>query len=89
MPNRPRREPYFLSSHMLYLTSQRTKLSDVWYFGVVMINEDHCKNNGAKITSDWQYMQIYAPFPMESTCSGYRYTMCAFSPVIPYAGRLN
>ena len=24
IPNRPRREPYLLSSHMLYLTSQRT-----------------------------------------------------------------
>ena len=29
---------------MLYLTSQRTKLSDVWCFGVLIINKDHCKN---------------------------------------------
>ena len=29
VPNRLRREPFFLSSHTLYLTSQRTKLSDV------------------------------------------------------------
>jgi len=28
IPNRPRRDPYILSSHMLYLTSQRTKLCD-------------------------------------------------------------
>ena len=30
LPQQPRREPYFLSSHMLYLTSQRTKLSDFY-----------------------------------------------------------
>ena len=30
-------------------------------------------------------MQIYAPFPMESTFLGYRYMTCAFRPVIPYA----
>ena len=30
IPKRPRREPYFMSSHMLYLTSQRTKLSE-WF----------------------------------------------------------
>jgi hypothetical protein len=29
LPQQPRREPYFLSSHMLYLTIQRTKLSDL------------------------------------------------------------
>jgi hypothetical protein len=28
LPQQPRHEPYFLSSHVLYLTSQRTKLSD-------------------------------------------------------------
>jgi hypothetical protein len=28
LPQQPRREPYFLSSHMLYLTSQRTKPGD-------------------------------------------------------------
>jgi len=36
LPQQPWREPYFLSSHMLYLTSQRTKLSDVWCFGVLI-----------------------------------------------------
>jgi len=29
IPNRPRCGPYFLSNHMLYLTSQSTKLCDV------------------------------------------------------------
>jgi hypothetical protein len=48
IPNRPRREPYFLSSHMLYLTSQRIKLSDFWCFGILRVNKDHCKRNGAK-----------------------------------------
>jgi hypothetical protein len=28
-PQQPRREPYFLSSHTLYLTSQRTKPGDL------------------------------------------------------------
>jgi hypothetical protein len=28
LPQQSRREPYFLSSHMLYLTSQRTKPGD-------------------------------------------------------------
>ena len=37
MPNWLRREPYFLSSRMLYLTSQSTKLSDVWCFLVLII----------------------------------------------------
>ena len=32
IPNWPQREPYFLSSHMLYLTSQRTKLSKFLVF---------------------------------------------------------
>jgi len=32
MLNRLQREHYFLSSHMLYLTSQSNKLSDVWCF---------------------------------------------------------
>jgi len=27
--------------------------------------------------------------PLESTYLGYMYTTCAFSPVIPYEGRLN
>ena len=74
---------------MLYLTSQRTKLSDAWCFGVIIINKNHCKNNGAKRASGWRDMQMYAPFPMESTYLGYRYTTCAFSPVTPYAGRLS
>ena len=37
IPYWPRREPYFLSSHMLYLTSQRTKLSDFWCYGILII----------------------------------------------------
>ena len=37
---------------MLYLTSQRTKLSDVWCFEIREVNKDHCKNNGAK-RSKW------------------------------------
>ena len=88
IPNRPRREPYFLSSHMLYLPSQRTTLSDVWCFEVLLIKEDHCKNYGAKIRSGWRDMQINVPFTPESTHLGYRCTTCAFSPVILYAGRL-
>jgi len=45
LPQQPRREPYFLSSHMLYLTSQRTKLSDVWCFDVLIINKDQCRRH--------------------------------------------
>ena len=37
IPNRPRREPYFLDSHMLYLTSQRTKPGDFLCFEILMI----------------------------------------------------
>jgi len=88
IPNRPRREPYFLSSHMLYLTSQRTKPGDLKCFEVFIINKDHRKNNGAKRSSDWRDMQINVPFPLESTHPGYRCTTCAFIPVILYAGRL-
>jgi len=73
---------------MLYLTSQRTKLSDVWCFGVLTVNTDHCKNNGAKILSGWRDMQINVSFPLESTHIGYMCTTFAFSPVILYAGRL-
>jgi hypothetical protein len=43
-PNRPRREPFFLSSHMLYLTGQRTKLSDFWCFGILRVNKDGAKS---------------------------------------------
>ena len=50
---RPRHETYFLSRHMLYLTSQRTKLSGVWCFGILIINKNHCKNNRAKRASGW------------------------------------
>ena len=73
---------------MLYLTSQRTKLSYVWCFEVLIINKDHCKNKGAKRLSGLRDMQINVPFPLESTHLGYRCTTCAFSPVILYAGRL-
>jgi len=89
IPNWPWREPYFLRSHMLYLTSQSIKLSNYLCFGVLIMNKDHCKDNGAKKASGWRDMQINAPFPMESTDIGLRYKTCAFSPVIPYAGRLN
>ena len=88
IPNWPRREPYFLSSHMLYLTSQRTKLSNNWWLEVLIINKDHCKRNGAKRLSGWHDMQIYVPFPLESTHLGYKCTTCPCSPVILYAGRL-
>jgi len=88
LPQQPRREPYFLSSHLLYLTSQRTKLSDFLCFEVLIINKDHCKNNGAKRVSGWRDMQIKVPFPLESTHLGYRCRSCAFSPAILYAGRL-
>jgi len=76
--NRPRREPYFLSSHTLYLTSQRTKPSDFWCFGILKVNKDHCKRNGAISLSGWRDMQINVPFPLESTHQGYRCTTCAF-----------
>ena len=89
LPQQLRREPYFLSSHMLYLTSQRTKLSDVWCFEVLIINKDHCKRNGAKILSGSRDMQIIVSFPLESTHLGYRYTTCAFSPVILSQGNLS
>ena len=68
------------------MTTQRTKLSDVWCFGVLIINKDHCKRNGAK--SGWQDMQINAPLPLESTHLGYRCTTCALRPVILYVRRL-
>jgi len=56
--------------------------------GVLIMNNDHCKNIGAKRASGWRGMQIIVPFPLESTHLGYRFTTCAFSPVILYAGRL-
>ena len=89
IPNLPRRELYFLSSHMLYLTSQRTKLSVLWCFGVLIVNKDHCINIGAKTSSGRRDMQINAPFPMQSTHEGKRCTLCACSPVSSYAGWLN
>jgi hypothetical protein len=54
---------------MLYLTSQRTKLSDVWCFEILELNKDYCKNNGAKRASGWRDMQIYAPWraPIKGT----------------------
>ena len=73
---------------MLYLTRQSIKLSDFLCVGVLIINKDHCKNNGAKRASGWQDMQTNVPFPLESTHLGYRCTTCALSPVILYAGRL-
>ena len=82
LPQQPRREPYFLSSHMLYLTSQHTKLSDFLCFEVLI---DHCKNNRAKRASGWRDMQIKVPFTLESTHLGYMCTTCAFSPVVLYA----
>ena len=88
IPNRPQREPYFLSSHMLYLTSQRIRLSDFWCFEVLKINKDHCKRNEAKRQSGWRDMQINVSFLLVSTHLGYRCTTCAFSPVILYAERL-
>jgi hypothetical protein len=87
LPQQPRLEPYFLISHMLYLTSQRTKLSDFW-FEIHIINKDHCKKNGAKRAKFWRDMQINVPFPLEITHPGYRCTTCALSPVILYSGRL-
>ena len=91
LPQQPRREPYFLSSHMLYLTSQSTKLSDFLCFGfeVLIIYKDHYKKNGAKRLSSWRDMQNNVSFPLESTHLGYRCTTCAFNPVILYAGRLS
>ena len=89
LPQQPRREPYFLSSKMLYLTSQRTKLSRVWLFGVLIITKDHRKNNGAKRASGWRNMQIHALFPTEGTYLGHRYTTCAFKSCHSCAGRLN
>jgi hypothetical protein len=70
LPQQLRRGPYLLSSHMLFLTSQRTKLSDVWCFGVLIMYKDNCNNNGAIRASGWRDMQIHAPFPMESTYLG-------------------
>jgi hypothetical protein len=32
-----------LSSHILYLTSQHTKLIDVWCFETLELSKDHCK----------------------------------------------
>jgi len=46
IPSRPLREPYVLSSHLLYLTSQRTKLREFWCFEVLVTFKDHCKRNG-------------------------------------------
>jgi len=73
---------------MLYLTSQRTKMSDGWCFGVLIINKDNCKRNGAKRLIGWRDLQINVPFPLKSTHIGYKCTTYAFSPVILYAGRL-
>jgi hypothetical protein len=64
LPQQLRREPYFLSSHMLYLTSQRTKLSEIWCFGVLKVYKDNCKRNRAKRPSGWRDMQIIVSFPL-------------------------
>jgi len=62
---------------MLYLTSQRTKLSDFLCVGVLEIIKDQCKNKGAKKASGWRNNQINVPFPLESTHPGYRCMTCA------------
>ena len=54
LPQQPRREPYFLSRHMLYLTSQSIKLRGCLCVGVLIMNKDHCKNNGAE--SAWFFV---------------------------------
>jgi hypothetical protein len=51
---------------MLYLTSQRTKLSDVWCFGVLKINKDHCKNNGAKRASGGEICKLMCLSPWKA-----------------------
>jgi hypothetical protein len=43
LPQQPWCEPYFLSSHMLYLSSQRTKLSDFSVLKFLEKDKDHCK----------------------------------------------
>ena len=58
VPDRPRREPYFLSSHVLYLTSQRTKLGDLLCFGILDLNNGHCKRNGTNRLSGWRDIQL-------------------------------
>jgi hypothetical protein len=86
IPNWLRCEPYFLSSHMLYLTSQSTKLSDFSCFEVLRLSENWnpwikwkpLQNNGAKTPSGWRDMQITAPFPMQSTHLGCRYYCVSF-----------
>ena len=69
LPQQPQREPYFLSSHMLYLTRQPTKLSVFLCLKVFIVNKDHCKKNGAKRATGWRDMQIIVLFPLESTLS--------------------
>jgi hypothetical protein len=75
---------------MLYLTSQRIKLGNLWCFEILRVNKDHCKRNGAERLSGWRDMQISVccAIPPESTHLEDRCTTCAISPVILYAGRL-
>jgi hypothetical protein len=61
-----------LSGTARYMTSQSNNLGVFLCFGVLIINEDHCKSNGAKRASGWQDMQINVSFPLESTHIGYR-----------------
>jgi len=59
---------------MLYLTSQRTKLSDFLVFWNLKINKYHCKRNGAEILSGWRDMlQVKVPFHLESFHLGYKW----------------
>jgi hypothetical protein len=85
IPNRPRREAYFMSSHMLYLTSQSIKLNE---FVCVLDSLWSLQKQWSKRANGWRDMQFNVPFPLESTYLGCRCTTCAFSPVILYAGRL-
>jgi hypothetical protein len=80
--NQPHREPYFSSSHMLYLIGQSTRLSCC-----LIMNHYNCKTIGAKKQSGWRGTQIYAPFLMQSTHLGSKRTLCAVSPANFYTGR--
>jgi len=80
LPHLPRREPYFLSSHKLYLTSPRTKLSIVLCLGACVQNKAHCNRNEQKDQALARDVQIHASVPLESTHLGYRGTMYTQSP---------
>jgi hypothetical protein len=58
IPNRPFEQPYAVSDQPAH------QIRRFLVFIVLVINKDHCKNNGAKRASGWRDKQIIVPFPL-------------------------